>query len=170
MTKIKSSIKVLETQVGQLAAQNTNRAQGNLPSTTEVNPKENCNAITLRSGKTYAGPNQDKPKEEEEGEPTPTQEKKKTTDGLQQKETPPPIIIDHHIKIPYPQRLQKNKIDKQFSKFLEIFKKLHINIPFIEALEQMPTYLKFMKDILSKKIKLEEFEMVALTEECSAVL
>ncbi|KAM6543733.1 hypothetical protein CsatB_008180 [Cannabis sativa] len=61
-------------------------------------------------------------------------------------------------------------MDKQFSKFLEIFKKLHINIPFIKALEQKPTYLRFMKDILSKKRKLKEFEMVALTEECSAVL
>ncbi|XP_060968298.1 uncharacterized protein LOC115704515 [Cannabis sativa] len=170
MTEIKSSIKVLENKVEQLASQNTNRTQGNLPSTTEVNPKENCNAITLRSGKTYDGPNKNKPKEEDDVETTPTPEKEKTTDGLPQKETPPPISIDHHIKIPYPQRLHKNKMDKQFLKFLEIFKKLHINIPFIEALEQMPTYLKFMKDILSKKRKLEEFEMVALTEECTAVL
>ncbi|XP_060968766.1 uncharacterized protein LOC115696762 [Cannabis sativa] len=170
MTEIKSSIKVLENKVEQLASQNTNRTQGNLPSTTKVNPKENCNAITLRSGKTYDGQNKDKPKEEDDVETTPTPEKEKTTDGLPQKETPPAISIDHHIKIPYPQRLHKNKMDKQFLKFLEIFKKLHINIPFIEALEQMPTYLKFMKDILSKKRKLEEFEMVALTEECSAVL
>ncbi|XP_060967869.1 uncharacterized protein LOC133035734 [Cannabis sativa] len=131
---------------------------------------ELCGAISLRSGKSYDGLSQAKPENEEDEHPAPITTKKKTTDGLQQKETPPPISIDHHIKIPYPQRLQKNKIDKQFSKFVEIFKKLHINIPFIEALEQMPTYLKFMKDILSKKRKLEEFEMVALTDECSAVL
>ncbi|KAM6578459.1 hypothetical protein CsatB_030296 [Cannabis sativa] len=145
-------------------------AQENSPSTSEVKGQEQCKAISLRSGKSYDGPSQAKPENEEDEHPAPTTTKKKTTDSLQQKETPPPISIDHHIKIPYPQRLQKNKIDKQFSKFLEIFKKLHINIPFIEALEQMPTYLKFMKDILSKKRKLEEFEMVALTEECSAVL
>ncbi|KAM6559046.1 hypothetical protein CsatA_028285 [Cannabis sativa] len=153
-----------------LVAQNTNRAQDNLPSTTEVNPKENCNAITLRSGETYAGQNKDKLKEEDDVETTATQLKEKTTDGLPQKGTPPPISIDHHIKIHYPQRLHKNKMDKQFSKYLEIFKKLHINIPFIEALKQMPTNLKFLKDILSNKRKLEEFEMVALTEECSTVL
>ncbi|XP_060972313.1 uncharacterized protein LOC133038240 [Cannabis sativa] len=145
-------------------------AQENSPSTSEVKGQEQCKAISLRSGKSYDGPSQAKPENEEDEHPAPTTTKKKTTDSLQQKETPPPISIDHHIKIPYPQRLQNNKIDKQFSKFLEIFKKLHINIPFIEALEQMPTYLKFMKDILSKKRKLEEFEMVALTEECSAVL
>ncbi|XP_030477993.2 uncharacterized protein LOC115695035 [Cannabis sativa] len=67
-------------------------------------------------------------------------------------------------------RLRKNNTDKQFSKFLEVFRKLHINIPFAEALEQMPSYIKFMKEILSKKRKMEDFEMVALTEECSAIL
>ena len=51
--------------------------------------------------------------------------------------------------IPYPQHLKKHKLDKQFTKFMEVFKKLHINIPFADALEQMPSYVKFMKDILS---------------------
>ncbi|PIN22510.1 DNA-directed DNA polymerase [Handroanthus impetiginosus] len=51
-----------------------------------------------------------------------------------------------------------------------IFKKLHINISFVEALEQMPTYIKFMIDILSKKRCLGDYEMVALTEECSAII
>ncbi|XP_017972532.1 PREDICTED: uncharacterized protein LOC108661151 [Theobroma cacao] len=34
----------------------------------------------------------------------------------------------------------------------------------------MPSFLKFLKDILTKKRKLEEFEIVALTEECSAII
>ncbi|KAK4276414.1 hypothetical protein QN277_019360 [Acacia crassicarpa] len=34
----------------------------------------------------------------------------------------------------------------------------------------MPSYVKFMKEILSKKWRLEEFETVALTQECSAML
>ena len=41
--------------------------------------------------------------------------------------------------IPYPQRLKKNKLNKQFTKFMEVFKKLHINIPFTYALEHMPS-------------------------------
>ena len=40
----------------------------------------------------------------------------------------------------------------------------------VEALEQMPNYAKFMKQILSKKRWLEEFETVALNEKCSAIL
>ncbi|KAL5578113.1 hypothetical protein UlMin_019812 [Ulmus minor] len=47
---------------------------------------------------------------------------------------------------------------------------LHINIPLVEALEQMPNYVKFMKDMLTKKRRFGEFETVALTRECSTVL
>ncbi|XP_073017776.1 uncharacterized protein [Primulina eburnea] len=34
----------------------------------------------------------------------------------------------------------------------------------------MPNYAKFIKDVMSKKRKLQEFETVKLTEECSAIL
>ena len=53
---------------------------------------------------------------------------------------------------------------------MEVFKKLHINIPFADALEQMASYVKFMKDILSQKRRLADFETVNLMEECSAIL
>ena len=53
---------------------------------------------------------------------------------------------------------------------MEIFKKLHINIPFAEALEQMLGYVKFMKDILDKKRKLGDYKTVAPSEKCSAIL
>ena len=53
---------------------------------------------------------------------------------------------------------------------MDIFKKLHINILFVEALEQMPRYMKFIKDVLSKKKKLGVYETDALSKECSAIL
>ena len=53
---------------------------------------------------------------------------------------------------------------------MEIFKKLHINIPFIKALEQMSGYVKFMKDILAKKIRLGHYETSSLSKECNAIL
>ena len=74
------------------------------------------------------------------------------------------------IPIPYPQRLKKDELEKQFAKFLDIFKKLHINIPFMDALVNMPSYMKFMKKILESKKKLKEYGTIALTEECSAIL
>ena len=51
-----------------------------------------------------------------------------------------------------------------------MFKKIEINIPFGEALAQMPHYDKFMKDILSKKRKFAEEGMVSLISTCSAVI
>ena len=53
---------------------------------------------------------------------------------------------------------------------MEVFKKLHINILFVDALEHMPSYVKFMKDILSRKRRLSDFETVNLIEECSTIL
>ena len=53
--------------------------------------------------------------------------------------------------IPFPQRLQRAKMEEQFSKILDMFKKIERNIPFAKALAQMPNYAKFLKDILNKK-------------------
>ena len=53
--------------------------------------------------------------------------------------------------LPFPQRLQKAKMEKQFSEFLVVFKKIEINLPFEEALTHIANYGKFFKDILSKK-------------------
>lgn len=65
MAETRSSIQSLETQIGQLAALMANQAQGKLPSTSEVNPKETCKAIRLRSGLNYEGSSEKKPVEEE---------------------------------------------------------------------------------------------------------
>ena len=51
-----------------------------------------------------------------------------------------------------------------------MFKKIEVNIPFLEALTQMPHYAKFMKDILSRKRKIYEEGVVSLTATCSAVI
>ena len=51
-----------------------------------------------------------------------------------------------------------------------MFKKIEINIPFLEALTQMPYYTEFMKDILSKKKKIAEEGLVNLTETYSVVI
>ncbi|XP_062112808.1 uncharacterized protein LOC133823966 [Humulus lupulus] len=71
---------------------------------------------------------------------------------------------------PFPQRFEKQKQDAQFKKFLDVLKQLCINIPLVEALKQMPNYAKKLKDILTGKRRLVEFEKVALTKECSSFL
>ncbi|XP_050875658.1 uncharacterized protein LOC127079297 [Lathyrus oleraceus] len=72
--------------------------------------------------------------------------------------------------IPFLQRLVKTKIEYHFRKFVEVLKKLYINIPFTEALSQMPSYAKFLKEIISNKRKLEDTNTVVLTKECNTVI
>ena len=51
-----------------------------------------------------------------------------------------------------------------------MFKKIEINIHFLEALTQMPLYEKFMKEILSRKRKIAEEGIMSLTATCSAAI
>ncbi|XP_057996533.1 uncharacterized protein LOC131175871 [Hevea brasiliensis] len=138
--------RMLENQIAQQAS-SFSKAQGKLPSQPK-NPKEHYKAVILRINE-EANKRKEIKKEEEE------------------KYVPPP---PYKPPLPYPQRFQKAKLDKQFGKFLEVLKKLYINIPFTNAISQMPSYAKFLKEILSNKRRLEDYETVALTEECSALL
>lgn len=61
-------------------------------------------------------------------------------------------------------------MDDQFAKFLEVFKRLHINIHLLDAIFHVPSYSKFLKELIANKKKLEKFEMVKLNEECSVIL
>ncbi|KAL0433806.1 UNVERIFIED_CONTAM: Retrovirus-related Pol polyprotein from transposon.6 [Sesamum latifolium] len=139
------------------------RREGELPSDTEKNPKKQVNAITLKNGKTLGEEALKKQVEQ-----TPDQRKeelKEETKGSPLKlnlDTIPPYI-------PYPKRVKAN-LDKLFGKFLEIFQKIHVNISLINALSQMPSYAKFLKEVISNKRKWENGETVKLNEECSAIL
>ncbi|KAJ9547944.1 LOW QUALITY PROTEIN: hypothetical protein OSB04_020487 [Centaurea solstitialis] len=101
-------------------------------------------------------------------EPQKSAFKRKTTEDTSNS-VPKKVQFDLQ-NLPFPQRVKPKNVDDQFKKFLDVFKQLHINIPLVEALEQMPSYVKFLKDILNKKRRLGEFETVALTKECSALL
>ncbi|KAJ9182762.1 hypothetical protein P3X46_006719 [Hevea brasiliensis] len=179
--------KMLENQIAQQASSSSNKAFGKLPSQPE-NSREHCKAITLRSGKILE--NGDK-KIEEKIEEEKNREGDKQTEAevrigaekensveekgskeKESKEEEPKYVAPkaYMPPLPFPQRFQKAKLDKQFGKFLEVLKSLHVTIPFTDALAQMPSYAKFLKEILSNKKKLEEFETVALTEESSAIL
>ena len=51
-----------------------------------------------------------------------------------------------------------------------MFKNIKMNIYFVEALAQIPQYANFMKDIMSKKRKLNEKGVVSLSSTCNAVI
>ena len=69
--------------------------------------------------------------------------------------------------VPFPHRPQKTKMEEQSSRFLDMFKKIEINIPFVEALAQRPNYIKFLKDIQSKNRRFVEEGVVSVIATCS---
>ncbi|XP_061359828.1 uncharacterized protein LOC133303874 [Gastrolobium bilobum] len=154
-----ASIRNLENQIGQLAKQMADRTQGTFPSNTVTNPKEDCMAITTRNGKVVAAP--EKPNTNVEAD-----EKLKAV-----KEPEKEVLIPSDVEKPVQkERFKKDAQKQHYARFLDIFKKLHINIPFAEALASMLNYAKFIKDLLSRKHKLQECQTVALTEKCSAII
>ena len=58
---------------------------------------------------------------------------------------------------PFSQRLVKKTEDGKYRRFITMLKQLSINVPLVEALEQMPGYAKFIKDLVTKK-RLVTFE------------
>jgi hypothetical protein len=92
----------------------------------------------------------------------------KSAEGQKMKEAIKPS--PYRPSVLFPRRLAETKLNDQFAKFVDVIKQLHITIPFTEALTQMPTYAKFLMDILSNKRSLGERETVKLTEQCSAIL
>ncbi|XP_015940446.1 uncharacterized protein LOC107465972 [Arachis duranensis] len=189
-------MKNLERQIGQLSKQAViERPTSSLLSDTILNLKKECKAIQLRSGRTLVKDketnkkrmgNDKRPAEKDKAnnkeEDKQDQEKLKEKDEQPQASRKGKQVIEEssqeqrkEVKIytpplPYPQRLQKELNDQQFPKFLEVFKKLEINIPLAEALEQMPLYAKFLKELINKRRSWHEKETIMLTEECSAVI
>ncbi|XP_019225550.1 PREDICTED: uncharacterized protein LOC109207122 [Nicotiana attenuata] len=72
--------------------------------------------------------------------------------------------------LPFPQKLYREKLEKQFERLLDMVEQVNVNLPFTEVLSQMPAYAKFLKEILTKKRKIEAISVVKLTEHCSAIL
>ncbi|KAK1411651.1 hypothetical protein QVD17_38208 [Tagetes erecta] len=146
-----AALQSLERTVGQLSSQLSERKQGELPSFIETNPKAHVKVVTTRSGRTSCVD-------------------KVVPCGDE--------VVDEEIEMEAPpdtvqQRLRPASIaqpEESAPKASDTPPRLHINLPFVEALTQMPKYAKFLKDLLSNKKKLEELSTVILSEECSAVL
>ena len=141
-----TSLKNLETQVGQLALNMPNQSKGTFPSDTQKNPKDFM-AIQLRSGKDLSSNKKIEGKEETEVEKEEIEKKEKKNSQLEQlkrsnDQKKKEGVPAYTPAVPFPQRLQKSRREEQFSKFLDIFKKIEINIQFAEVISQMPLYAK----------------------------
>ncbi|GKB82121.1 reverse transcriptase domain-containing protein [Tanacetum coccineum] len=171
---------------------------GTLPSNTITNPKVDLKGITTQSGVAYQGPtipttSSSPPKVvERETEvtndtvpPTNNGSTKDVQPSVFQVETQVPnsepvvalvIALKPNLKpsIPYPSRLNDQKIrekaNNQIEKFYQIFQDLHFDISFADALILMPKFASTLKSLISNKEKLFELARTLLNEHCSAVL
>ncbi|GJV89531.1 reverse transcriptase domain-containing protein [Tanacetum coccineum] len=157
-----------------------------LPSNTIPNPRNEAKAITTRSGVSYDGPPIPPPVVEKESEATKDTELPSTEDiqppplvQEQTKDKEPieePSFVANKAKpnLPYPSRLNKQKIHEKddilSSKFMEIFRNLHFELSFADALIHMPKFASMFKKMLNNKDKLIELTKTPLNENCSAVV
>ena len=112
-----ATMKNLEVQIGQLATTINAQQRGTFPSNTEVNPTEQCKAITLKSGREIEW----SPSKETESTPTApnngqsknkVEEEEIVDDTLRETDMPPTIsFLDNppilSTPLPYPQCFQK---------------------------------------------------------------
>jgi len=175
-----ASIKNLEVQVGQLAKQLADQQGSPFSANTEANPKEQCKAIFTRSGKEVGLGSKEKVE---------AREKRKNEEEIQEEEVDEEIVVEEEknkseekdkekrqkekvvVKpLPYPQNPSRKEKERQLARFKDIFKQLEIKIPFSEALQQIPSYSKFMKEFLGKKKKYIEEETIEVQGNCSAII
>nr|XP_043616314.1 uncharacterized protein LOC122588261 [Erigeron canadensis] len=81
-----------------------------------------------------------------------------------------PEIKPYKPKVPFPQRLRKEKLQDQYNKFFDMIKTVTINVPLVDLISGMPNYAKFIKELVTDKKKLDEAKATFMNEECSAVI
>ena len=141
-----ASLKNLETQVGKLALNMPNQSKGTFLSDTQKNSKD-CMEIQLRSGKEVSNNRKKEMKEETEAEQEDTEKEGEKSTQIEQPEGSNKQKLKEGVPaytptVPFPHGLQKAKREEQFSRFLDIFMKIEINIPFAEVINQIPNLCK----------------------------
>ncbi|KAJ9543915.1 hypothetical protein OSB04_023622 [Centaurea solstitialis] len=74
------------------------------------------------------------------------------------------------IRPPFPKRFEQSKKEKEDKEIMDIFRKVEVNIPLLDAIKQVPRYAKFLKELCTNKNKLTGNEKVSMGENVSAVL
>nr|GEW31202.1 reverse transcriptase domain-containing protein [Tanacetum cinerariifolium] len=132
---------------------------GPLPSNIVANSRGDLKAITTRSGVSYDGI----------PIPPPFSSLPKVVKRVPKvtKDTPKPTI-------PYSSRANNQKLrekdDNLALKFVEIFRKLHFDLSFADALLHIPKFALMFKSLLNNKEKLFDLATTPVNENCSVVI
>ncbi|GKB97652.1 reverse transcriptase domain-containing protein [Tanacetum coccineum] len=157
---------------------------GSLPSNTVANPRGDMKAITTRSGVSYDGPQVPPPPSSlpkvVEHEPEVTKDTvHPSTENIQppevQTQNDEPVVAPKtKPTIPYPSRINKEKLrekdDLLALKFMEMFRNLHFELSFADALLHMPKFAPMFRKLLNNKDKIIDLIKTPVNENCSAVI
>ncbi|CAM8890221.1 unnamed protein product [Rhodiola kirilowii] len=152
---------------------------GRLPSQTIQNPRGNVNAVTLRSGKKLVI----QPIEQEEDESPELPEE--SEDAPEEKNTleerrPGPVPatspvprtetskISDALPFPVPARVPKQHVMDE--DVFELFSKVKINIPLLEAIKQIPRYAKFLKELCTNRRRSARYDQELMSRNVSTVI
>ncbi|GKA97900.1 reverse transcriptase domain-containing protein [Tanacetum coccineum] len=151
---------------------NNTSSSGTLPSNTIPNPRNECKGITTRSGVVLDGP---LPPTTITKAYTMVRQEKKQREGIAPKST----SFTKYRKSPTSGSSKQGKVEKDknrerddilASKFIEIFRDLHFELSFADALVHMPKFALMIKKLLSNKDKLIEITKTPMNANCSAVI
>jgi hypothetical protein len=143
-----------------------------LPTATDP---EQVRAITTRGGRSTKDPPY--PKGARRALVVPLVTEEENNNGVEQDVQPQDILQDHEMRqnfhdtnyILFPRRISRSQSDEQFIKFVEVIQKLYVNIPLLDDI-QVPTYAKYIRDILNNMRPLPSTEVIKLTKECSVAI
>ncbi|CAM8975149.1 unnamed protein product [Rhodiola kirilowii] len=188
----------LKKQMSQLATSMSalTNEPGRLPSQTIQNPKENVSAVTLRSGRKLAfepmEQEEDKsprlPREEQmkpEARGTIEQDAAKKNGDAPDEHRPSlvPPSEEHrphpvprtetskiHTALPFPVPARVPKQHVMDEDMFELFSKVEINIPLLEAIKQIPRYAKFLKELCTNRRRSNRNDQELMSRDVSAVM
>ncbi|KAL0419271.1 UNVERIFIED_CONTAM: hypothetical protein Sradi_1340600 [Sesamum radiatum] len=167
---VQMNIHNLESQMSQLASSVSKlESQGKLPSQTIVNPKQNASVIVLRSGKELqenTKENGTKRRHAQKRKPKKEVEIPQDQDDEAKKDNPKVLVT----RPPFLERFTKFKKEEEEEEIFEIFCKVEVNIPLLDAIKQIPRYANFLKELCTSKGKLKGNERVSMGENVFAIL
>ena len=76
----------------------------------------------------------------------------------------------HIPPTPYPHRLRAPKKVNNHSEIYELFKQVKLNIPLLDAVKQIQSYAKFLKDLCTVKRKLGINKEAFMTEQSTSLI
>ncbi|KAM2564666.1 hypothetical protein TB2_012931 [Malus domestica] len=164
---LQATVKNIEKQMGQNALQVSRRAPGTFPSQTEPNPRggADCKAVrVLRSGKSFDNREEncilnsrvDSQPKTVSGNVEKSANSKDSEQSSNSFKNSADIVEDrvYEPPMPYPERLKPKVKDQQLADFIKTLSKDQINLPLIDAIKNIPSYAKFLRDDCTKKKKL----------------